>query len=90
MKFKKKPEIIEAYLFDGTYNTMERIKKIFPDIKTFSVEFHIENNTAYNWKIDTYEGRYIVTENDWIIKDSLGRFSICNNHIFTHLYDVFE
>ena len=45
---------------------------------------------AINWKIDTYEGRYIVTENDWIIKDSLGRFSICNNHIFTHLYDVFE
>ncbi len=90
MKFKKKPVIIEAYQFDGTYIGMEQIKSLFPKLKTLSVEYHIERNTVHNWKIGTLEGGHIVSTNDWIIQGIKGEYYPCKPDIFVQTYDMCE
>jgi hypothetical protein len=89
MKFKKKPVIIEAYQFDGTYTGMKQIRTLFPNIKTLSVEYHIERNTVRNWKIGTLEGGRIVSTNDWIIQGIKGEYYPCKPDIFVQTYDMF-
>lgn len=87
MKFRKKPVVIEAHQFDGTYECMKQLNALFPEMQTRSVQFHIAHNYAYNWKIGTLEKGHIVNDGDWIIKDSNGEFYPCNPDIFVKTYD---
>ena len=40
MRYRKKPVVIEAIQFDGTYDSMYQIRIKFPDLKTHSAEYN--------------------------------------------------
>ena len=90
MKFKKKPVVIEAYQFDGTYTGMEKIKSLFPKMETFSFGFNFERNEVWQWKIGTLEGVHVVSTDDWIIQGIKGEYYPCKPDIFEQTYDICE
>ena len=90
MKFKKKPIVIEAYQFDGTYTGMEKIKSLFPELETILIGFNKERNEVHLWKIKTLEGSYVIRTNDWVIQGIKGEYYPCKPDIFEQTYDVCE
>lgn len=88
MKFRKKPVVIEATNWDGTYNAMLEIKAMFPEMKTLSTEYHDGRNEVYRWKIETLEGGHYVSKGDWVIKGVKGEFYPCKPDIFVMTYDL--
>lgn len=88
MKVKKKPIVVEAYQFDGTYSGMEKIKSMFPKLETMSASYNIERDDAWEWKIGTLEGSHIVSTFDWIIQGIKGEYYPCKPDIFEQTYDI--
>ncbi len=83
-KFRKKPVVIEAVQFDGT----------FPQgfFGTFEprVTGHRSAGNATWLTIPTLEGDMTVQEGDWIIKGVQGEFYPCKPDIFAATYEPVE
>jgi len=71
MKFRKKPVVIEATLWqkDGDH----------PEVTPYAIE-------GFGW-IATLEGGHIVTPGDWIIQGVHGEHYPCKPDIFEETYD---
>ena len=78
-RFKKKPIIIEAILFDGT-------KKSFEEISLFT-DYIVENREGSDLSIPTLEGVMVAKVGDWIIKGVNGEFYPCKPDIFDKTYE---
>ncbi len=87
MKFRKKPVVIEAIQWDGTYFGTQFIHSHFEELETISMDYHVEKNECSYWKIGTLEGGHIVTPGDYIIKGIVGEFYPCKNEIFQKTYE---
>lgn len=85
MKFKKKPVVIDAIQWDGTFTGIEKIKAAFPDIETRSISR--KHDAVYSWEIGTLEGKHIVSVGDYIIKGVKGEYYPCKPDIFAATYD---
>jgi hypothetical protein len=83
MRFRKKPVVIEAVQFDGTY------KCFIEDIEPFC-----EGNTGPfvldKFTIHTLEGNHTASPGDWIIKGIKGEFYPCKPDIFEATYELAE
>ncbi len=90
MKFRKKPVVIDAEQWDGTFQDMERIKQIFPKLQTLASGYHKANNTVHHWKIGTLEGSHYVSPNDFVIQGVKGEYYPCKPDIFAQTYDPAE
>ena len=88
MKFRKKPVVIEAEQWDGSFKDMERIKYIFPGIDTRALSAHSLDNKVWYWRIGTLEGSYLVCPNDFIICGIKGEFYPCKPDIFEATYEL--
>lgn len=87
MKYRKKPVVIDAMLWDGSIESADAIEDwsnkrtacyASTDLKSMVLE------------IDTLEGRMTALPGDWIIKGVKGEFYPCKPDIFAITYDKVE
>lgn len=84
MKFRKKPVVIEAMLFDGTKQTgYEILKWAGPNC---GMEY-VQTPVVGIMRINTLEGVMSAGIGDWIIKGIAGEFYPCKNEIFLNSYE---
>ena len=95
-KFRKKPVVVEAIQWDGTYKGILRITKEFIGINTFlshpynTEEKIVANGQEWGWVIGTLEGSHVVTMGDFVVKGIKGEFYPCKPDIFALTYDALE
>lgn len=79
MKYRKKPVVIEAEVWDGSYDN------------TLGVVEYLGNKIGqgYGW-INTLEGGHIVTPGDYIITGIKGERYPCKPDIFALTYEAVE
>jgi len=83
VKFRKKPEVVEAWLWDETRTTFDKI-----GCTMMSYSGHAEfKDRMTNLIIDTQNGSECVNFGDYIIKDSKGEFYSCKYDTFLSMYE---
>jgi hypothetical protein len=82
--FKKKPVVIEAHQFDGSYDNAEMIIKWSGGRVTGIFD---EDSTPY-LMIDTAEGHMQALVGDWIIKGVAHEFYPCKPDVFGFSYEL--
>ncbi len=90
MKYRKKPVIIDAIQWDGTYSGTLRIEELFKGLVTQAKNYHLIDDTCCYWKIGTLEGGHFVSPGDFIIKGIAGEFYPCKPDIFEKTYENVE
>ncbi len=88
--YRKKPVVIEAIQWDGSYDSMEAINAHWPDLNTTRLDHHPANRTVQQWGIGTLEGYHQVSNGNYIIKGVKGEFYPCKPDIFELTYEVFQ
>jgi hypothetical protein len=88
MKYRKKPVVIDAIQWDGTYTGMIKIEREFKADITASSTFHPIKNTVDMWNIKTLEGSLSAEKGDYIIKGVKGEFYPCKPDIFRMTYEI--
>lgn len=78
-KFKKKPVVIEAELYDGTATSVERVMEMGG---TRGI-----NNSPEGLYIVTLEGTMRADRGDWIIKGVKGELYPCKPDVFEATYE---
>lgn len=88
-KFRKKPVVIEAHQWVGTYTDYQMIAGALgnPD-KFFFVELNDGADTEI--EIETLEGTMRAQPNDWIIRGVKGELYPCKPDIFEATYEPAE
>lgn len=84
-QYRKKPVVIEAMEFDGTWETLEAIRE-WMDYKLGYAKSHATGLPAAI-RIDTLEGRMEASVGDYIIKGVQGEFYPCKPDIFEKTYE---
>ena len=82
MKFRKKPVVIDAFKFDGSFESFSDIKEWFK----FEGKFVAEGT----FKIETLEGPHIASAGDWIVKGVAGECYPVKPDIFKRTYELVE
>jgi len=86
--YRKKPVVIEALKWDGTWDSMDTINARWPELRTTCLDTHTPPRTVRRWHIGTLEGHHIVSVGDYIIKGVKGEFYPCKPDIFELTYEV--
>ncbi len=83
-KFRKKPVVIEAMLWDGTFQGTIKIREWSgcPFIEVLGSELH-----PIGMKIPTLEGEIRANLGDWIIRGVKGEIYPCKPDIFKETYE---
>jgi hypothetical protein len=89
MKFRKKPVVIEATQWDGTYTHSQQLEAEL-GLETLGMNSHPQNNTVSYWCIGTLEGGHNVSPGDWIITGVKGEHYPCKPDIFAMTYEEVE
>lgn len=84
-KFRKKPVVIEAHQFDGTF---ESKKKLETEFGVPTVDVKICYGKLITWQIGTLEGLHEVSPGGWIIRGVKGEFYPCKPDIFEATYEA--
>lgn len=83
-KFRKKPVVIDAVLWDGSIEAWLAITAIsFPTVFT-------PKDESFDFYISTLEGDMLCRKGDWVIKGVNGEFYPCKPDIFEKTYDIVE
>lgn len=86
MKFRKKPVVIEAVLWDETRATFKELE--FMGMKWSGHEGHRDRpEEVRNLRIKTLEGAMLASKGDWIIKGVKNEFYPCKPDIFEATYE---
>lgn len=86
MKYRKKPVIIEARLWDETKTTLDVLKSMGMDDMRHSGHGDRPNEVK-NLGIKTLEGTMNVQKGDFIIRGIKGEFYPCKPDIFAATYE---
>lgn len=87
MKYRKKPIVIEAFIWLETRATFEGLEKI--GLHSMSHTSHRDKpDEIKNLRIKTLEGTMKVNRGDWIIKGVKGEFYPCKPDIFEATYEL--
>lgn len=94
MKYRKKPVIIEAVLFD-TLASIEAAEAfasfLLKPMQEGIIEFEMaDEKSTGTLIIKTLEGNMIASPGDWIIKGVQGEFYPCKPDIFEATYEKVE
>jgi hypothetical protein len=102
-KFRKKPVVIDAELWDGTEKCLHDV--VLPFIQDGHADFshlpkapddpHIHNGIGFTPPlgeiyIPTLEGTHTAKAGDWIIRGIKGEFYPCKPDIFAATYEAAE
>lgn len=82
MKFRKKPVVIEAKMFDGSINSGIEITRWINDNGGDATA-----GSKFGVKIKTLEGDHTASPGDWIIQGVKGEFYPCKPDIFEMTYE---
>ena len=85
-KYRKKPVLIDAWLWDETKETYAILEEAGMPSGAYSS--HVTENWVRNLRIPTRLGTMSVEKGYWIIKDSEGIFSICTPEVFEATYEA--
>lgn len=86
MKYRKKPVVIEAWLWDESKATLAKI-----GCKRMSCTGHSSHpDLVQSLRILTLEGSMSVGKGDYIIKGIAGEFYPCKPDIFEKTYEAVE
>ena len=88
MKFRKKPVIIDAELFDGGFVSTSHIVSEFTLGKARAKD--IDGRGIQTLAISTLEGEMTANIGDWIIKGVNGEFYPCKPDIFEKTYELVD
>ena len=93
--FKKKPVIIEAFLWTGgNHRVMNNFLSVDDDANSKPLAMGNKNYYIDHAKVDggliikTLEGEHIASIGDWIIKGVNGEFYPCKPDIFVKTYEL--
>jgi hypothetical protein len=86
-KFRKKPVVIEAILWNGM-NSLELAEFLNPGKAVNIVGEPV--TTPHPATIHTLEGNMRANPGDWIIKGVKGEFYPCKNDIFLATYEAID
>ena len=81
-KYRKKPIVIEAILWDGEPSTVEALLRW----SSGDIHYHADGYIV----IDTLEGRLTASLGDYIIKGVQGEVYPCKPDIFEATYEAVE
>lgn len=84
MKVRKKPVVVEAYLYTG--HNVNEILEIVNDGKDIAIAGYVDSVMI----IDTLEGPMKADSGDFIIRGVKGEFYPCKPDIFEMTYDPVE
>lgn len=87
-KFRKKPVIIEAILFDGSEESIEAIRPWARGAEFSILRQPWGDKHAEYIEIPTLEGDMRAAPGEWIIKGVEGEFYPCKPGIFEKTYEV--
>ena len=82
-KFRKKPVVIEAVVWDGNSGTANGFIG-----ESYGVDWEFESASSRRIRIPTLEGDHIGDIGDMIIKGVKGEFYPCKPDIFAATYDA--
>ena len=92
-KFRKKPVVIEAFKFDGTHGSAQRLMMWMEvpqearNQRVVAWGLNDSKTTAFALIIPTLEGDHTASPGDWIIKGVKGEFYPCKPDIFVATYE---
>ncbi len=86
-KYRKKPVVIEAIQWDGSWDGKSSIEAHWPALSTSCLDSHPPSKTIRRWHIRTLEGHHEVSVGDYIIKGVKGEFYPCKPDIFQMTYE---
>lgn len=87
MKYRKKPVVIEAIQFKGTWESYREICEFTEDSLQYN---HLGENTPQELYIETLEGTHTASNGDYIIKGIKGEFYPCKPDIFELTYEAIK
>lgn len=82
--YRKKPVVIEAQQFTGTFRSAMRIKDFCPQV---TGNIYPESDRLIDIYITTLEGTMLASPGDYIIKGVNGEFYPCKPDIFDKTYE---
>jgi len=85
MKFRKKPVVIDAWQWDGTWDNAVAITRNVLSGEAAVIQV---GESPVRFTIPTLEGEHIVSPHDWIIKGVKGEFYPCKPDIFDMTYEL--
>jgi hypothetical protein len=88
MKFRKKPVVVEAELFDGGFSSTSHIANDFSSGKVIPKD--VDAYGVQTLEVSTLEGKMVARVGDWIIKGVNGEFYPCKPDIFEKTYEPAE
>lgn len=83
-KFRKKPVVIDAVLWDGSEQAWNDIRDMGCHDSFQTPEQH------FNFWIHTLEGDMLCRKGEWVIKGVNGEFYPCKPDIFEKTYEIVE
>jgi len=94
MKFRKKPVVIEAMLWDGEFETWMEICSwvaSFQELTDWTGSTHVSwDPTTNELFIPTLEGTMTASKGDWIIRGVQNEIYPCKPDIFEQTYESAE
>jgi hypothetical protein len=89
MKYRKKPIIIEAWLWNESRETLKLLEEA--GMRWGGHDGHVDRpDECRNLRIITLEGTMRADLGDWIIKGVKGEFYPCKQDIFNATYEPAE
>lgn len=89
-KYRKKPIVIEAMQFDGTYESALEITEMWDGVYCETMDVHHGEEWTGKLCVNTLEGHMTCSPGDWIILGVSGEFYPCKDHIFQASYEPVE
>ena len=86
-KFRKKPVVIDAFLWTGDIDQVEDPEWICKAIKDGRVSFVNAGHAGVFMTIRTLEGDMIAKRGDWVICGTAGEIYPCKPAIFAEIYE---
>lgn len=89
MKYRKKPVVIEAFLWTGGPDQTEDPEWIIEAMKNGKVRF-VNTELGCRMQIETLEGSMVARPGDFIIQGVKGEIYPCKPDIFEATYEAVE
>lgn len=89
MKYRKKPVVIEAIQFVGTYASGEAIEEWTGKVVSMAT-WNVGRDTCSGMIASTLEGPMRVSVGDFVIRGVQGEFYACKPDIFEQTYEAVE
>lgn len=87
-KFRKKPIVVEAMQFDGTYDSAVAI--VSWASTPFVRPHYWSNGQLFGVTIESHYGQTTAHRDDWVIKGVNGEFYPCPPIVFAETYERLE